>query len=240
MQDNVFQRGGLKDGLIQRPEVNRASELLWTPLLPRLRAIVQVLQTDIVPKATDNIETQCFSSGNEGLLGKEGIRNKAIGQLKKVILERVYGPQVNANYGIMVVHMLEVVRNGTSYFFSKSLLGHEVNSRPCIGINKSEAHKFEAPLHSRSTSRPEVSYAWSLLSGLADIARVYGYCPTIGVAFLDQGPVERYPVKLLPEVHTEPLFGRASEPPHLKEVDAIWYGQKKFHGFDEERLKRFA
>ena len=58
--------------------------------------------------------------------------------------------------------------------------------------------------------------------------------------FLNQGPVERYPVKLLPEVHTEPLFGRASEPPHLKEVDAIWYGKKKFHGFDEERLKSFA
>ena len=35
-------------------------------------------------------------------------------------------------------------------------------------------------------------------------------------------------------------FGRSSEPPHLKEVDAIWYVQKKFHGFDEERTKRFA
>ena len=33
MQDNVFQRGCLKNGLIQRLEVNRASELLWTPLL---------------------------------------------------------------------------------------------------------------------------------------------------------------------------------------------------------------
>ena len=224
MQGEALPSNGLKDGLVQRLEVHGAGEFLRPPFLPRLRAIVQVLQTYIVPKATDNIEPQCFSSGNEGLLGKEGIRNKAIGQLKKVILERVYGPPVNANYGIMVVHMLEVVRNGTSYFFSKSLLGHEVNSRPCIGINKSEAHKFEAPLHSRSTPRPEVSYTWSLLSGLADIARVYGYCPTIGVAFLDQGPVERYPVKLLPEVHTEPLFGRASEPPHLKEVDAIWYG----------------
>ena len=88
--------------------------------------------------------------------------------------------------------------------------------------------------------RQEVSYTWSLLSGFADIARVYGYCPAIGVAFLDQGPVGRYPVKLPPEVHTEPLFGRASEPPHLKEVDAIWYGKKKFHCFDEERLKSFA
>ena len=67
--------------------------------LPSLRAIVQVLQTYIVTKATDNIEPQCFSFSNEGLLGKEGIYNKAIGQLKKVILERVNGPQVNANYG---------------------------------------------------------------------------------------------------------------------------------------------
>ena len=38
----------------------------------------------------------------------------------------------------------------------------------------------------------------------------------------------------------EPLLRRASEPPHLKEVDAIWYGKKKFHSFDEERLKSFA
>ena len=109
-----------------------------------------------------------------------------------------------------------------------------------ISVNEGEAHKFEAPLHSRSTPRPEVSCTWSLLSGFADITRVYVYCPAIGIAFLGQGPVERYPVKLLPEVHTEPLFGRASEPPRLKEVDAIWYGKKKFHGFDEERLKSFA
>lgn len=81
---------------------------------------------------------------------------------------------------------------------------------------------------------------WNLLSGFADIARVYGYCPAIGVTFLDQGLVERYPVKLLPEVHAKPLFGRAPELPHLKEVDAIWYSKKKFHGFDEETLKRFA
>ena len=75
---------------------------------------------------------------------------------------------------------------------------------------------------------------------MQDIARVYGYSPAISFAFLNESPVERYPVKLLPEVHTEPLFGRTSEPPHLKEVDAIWYGKKKFHGFDEEIMKRFA
>ena len=97
MQGEALPSNGLKDGLVQRLEVHGAGEFLRPPFLPRLRTIVQVLQTDIVPKATDNIETQCFSSGNKGLLGKEGIRNKAIGQLKKVILERVYGPQGTAH-----------------------------------------------------------------------------------------------------------------------------------------------
>lgn len=91
MQDNVFQRGGFKDGLIQRLEVNRTSKLLWTPILSRLCASVQVLQTNIIPKTADNIESQCLGSGNEGLLGKEGISNETVRQLKKVIFERVYG-----------------------------------------------------------------------------------------------------------------------------------------------------
>lgn len=240
MQYDILKRDGLKDGLVQRPEVNRPCKLLRTPLLPRLRTSVQVLQTDVVPKAADDIESQGFGPGDESLLGKEGVRDKAAGQLQKVILERVYGPQVNANDGIVVVHMLEIVRNGASYFVSKGLLGHKMNSGPGIGVNEGEAHQLESPLDRGSASRPEVSHAGSLLPGLADMARVYGYCPAVWFAFPDQCPVERYPVKLLPEVHTETLFGRVPEPPHLKEVDAIWYGQKKFHGFDEERTKRFA
>ena len=140
----------------------------------------------------------------------------------------------------MVVHMLEVVRSGTSCFVCKGLPGHKVNACPGIGVNEGDAHKFRSPLHRRSTSRLEVSYTGSLLSGLTDVARIYGCCPAIRFAFPDQCPVERYPVKLLPEVHTEPLSGRASEPPHLKEIDAIWYGQKKFHCFDEEIVKGLA
>ena len=35
-------------------------------------------------------------------------------------------------------------------------------------------------------------------------------------------------------------FGELTIPTHLKEVDAIWYGKKKFYGFDEERLKSFV
>ena len=85
--------------------------------------------------AADNIELQRFSPGNEGLLGKEGISNDAVRQLKKVILERVYGSQINANEGVMIIHVLEIIGNGTPYFVSKGLLGHKVNSRPGIGIN---------------------------------------------------------------------------------------------------------
>ena len=118
MQDNVFQRGGLKDGLIQRLEINRTSELLWAPLLSRFWASVQVLQTNIIPKTADNIEAQCLGPGNEGLLGKESISNEAVRQLKMVILERVYGSQINANDGVMIIHVLEIVGNSTLYFVS--------------------------------------------------------------------------------------------------------------------------
>lgn len=62
--------------------------------------------------AADNIEPQRFSPGNEGLLGKEGISNDAVRQLKKVILERVYGSQINANDGVMIIHVLEIIGNG--------------------------------------------------------------------------------------------------------------------------------
>ena len=62
------------------------------------------------------------------------------------------GSQVNANDGIMVIHMLKIVGNCTPYFFSKGLLGYKVNSRPGIGINEDEAHKFEPPLDCRGTA----------------------------------------------------------------------------------------
>ena len=52
----------------------------------------------------------------------------------------------------MIIHVLEIVGNSTLNFVSEGLLGYKMNSCPGIGVNEGEAHKFEAPLHSRSTS----------------------------------------------------------------------------------------
>ena len=66
----------------------------------------------------------------------------------------------------------------------------DMESRP---VNIKNVYRVHA-----GVSAEEYLLGLSLLSGFADIARIYGDCPAIGVTVLDKGLVERYPVKLLP------------------------------------------
>ena len=153
----------------------------------------------------------------------------------------MYRPQIYACDAVVVVHVLEIVRDLAPDPVSEGLLRDEMHSCSRIGIDEGEAHELEPPLDRGCAAGPEVSHAGSLLAGLADVARINGNRTAARVAVLpDECAVEGYPVERLPEVHAEPLFGRASEPPQLKEVDAVRYGKKKFHGLDEECTERFA
>ncbi|MCI6911768.1 MAG: hypothetical protein MR771_01130, partial [Treponema succinifaciens] len=73
-----------------------------------------------------------------------------------------------------------------------------------------------------------------------DIARIDGYCNAMSLCRFQERPVERQPVERLPEVLTEPAFARTTAPRQLGEVESSGMCENKFHGLDEERLKRFA
>ena len=109
-----------------------------------------------------------------------------------------------------------------------------------IGVNDGYAKYLKTLLHSSCTTGPEPVDAWSLLAGLGDIARIDGYCNAMSLCRFQERPVERQPVERLPEVLTEPAFARTTAPRHLGEVESSGMCEYKFHGLDEERLKRFA
>lgn len=78
------------------------------------------------------------------------------------------------------------------------------------------------------------------VAGLGDVARIDGYCDATSVRRFQEGHVGFEPVKGLLEVLAEPAFARTPAPRHLGEVEPSCIGEDKFHGLDEEGLKRFA
>ncbi len=70
--------------------------------------------------------------------------------------------------------------------------------------------------------------------------RIHRYDPVVRFPFGDERTAELQPAKRLSEVQAELLFGRTPEPPHLKKVDAVRYGEEQFLGLVEECKERFA
>lgn len=149
-------------------------------------------------------------------------------------------PQIPSGEGVGILHPLGAVRFSSSLLVCEGLFCLEEDRVLGIGVNDGYAKYLEPLLHGSRTTGPEPVDAWSLLAGLGDIARIDGYCNAMSLCRFQERPVERQPVERLPEVLTEPAFARTTAPRHLGEVESSGMCENKFHGLDEERLKRFA
>lgn len=86
--------------------------------------------------------------------------------------------------------------------------------------------------------RLTVSEAGELLS-IAEDELLLKPCP-VNVENIQCGHIDVCGEEGLLEVLAEPAFGRTPAPRHLGEVEPSCIGEDKFHGLDEEGLKRFA
>lgn len=225
-------------------QVSWDRHLRWTFRTASLSCLgtgIQVLESDIVSEAAYEAESQTVQSGNETLLREESVCNHTLGYWNKFIFERIDGPEILSHKRVWIVHMLQIFGYAPTPLFVECLFRNHVCAAGGIGVDKSKPHQLQAPLHWRSAAWPEVAQTGSLLSGLAYVTRINGDGSSFRIPFGNERFIETDPVTtLLPEIHAEALFRRMSEPLHLEKVDAIRYGKKKFHGFLEERLKRFA
>ena len=141
---------------------------------------------------------------------------------------------------IRVLHSPCGTRLTTTLLVSKGLFRLEENRVLGIGIDDGYAEYLKSLLHGSSTTGPEPVDARGFLAGLGYVARINGYCDAMSLRRFQERPVERQPVERLLEVLSEPAFARAATPRHLGEVESSGMREYKFHGLDEEGLKRFA
>ena len=83
MQGEALPSNGLKDGLVQRLEIHGAGEFLRPPFLPRLRAIVQVLQTDIVPRRLITLKPSVLAPVTKVSLEKKASATRQLDNLRR-------------------------------------------------------------------------------------------------------------------------------------------------------------
>ena len=82
----------------------------------------------------------------------------------------------------------------------------EVHGFIGVCIDKSYSEYLKPPLGRSGAAGPEVSHTRSLLSGLADVARVNGDCRALLPHMFGELRVELQPVEDLPEVLAEPAL----------------------------------